>query len=142
LVFVGLDNEDNPERGGIYRARMTSNRKLHTLVPLGAPVPGVPDATLAQFGEGLSYDGRYVAFWGAWGNQTRTITLVCPADGNQALIAYCLQQYPTGEITVQERVNQGIFVYDTVRKKLFMVAETGHDAYNEFLYWTYSGRPP
>jgi hypothetical protein len=143
MVFVGLDNEDNPEHGGIYLAPMAAGAKLTTLVPFGAPVPGVTDATLAQFGEGLSYDGRYVAFWGAWGDETKTITLTCPTDGNAALIAYCLQQYPPdGVTTVQERVNQGIFVYDTVRHKNWMVAQTGLDSYDDFVYWTYSGRPP
>jgi hypothetical protein len=144
MVFVGLDNEDAPTLGGIYLASLEPASPLTTLIGIGDPVPGVPGATLNKLGEGLSFDGRYVSFWGAWGTQTRTITLICPSSGNQDLIAYCLSQYPNG-FTTTEPVNQGIFVTDTLTEKTVLVAQTGGVAYDRmynFLYWVFSGRPP
>ena len=38
-------------------------------------------------------------------------------------------------------VHQGCFVHDTVSGQTTRVAATG-DAYGDFLYWTFSGRPP
>lgn len=113
------------------------------MVPIGAPVPGEYGETFAKFGEGLSVSssGRHVAFWGAWGEGTRTLVRACPVDGNTALIDFCNEQHPDGfETTVP--VHQGIFVYDTVRGSLTGVAKTGRDDIDEFLYWVYSGRPP
>ena len=37
-------------------------------------------------------DGRHVGFWGARGNQTRTVRLYCPTEGNQDRVAYCNQK--------------------------------------------------
>lgn len=141
MVFVGLDNEDAPTLGGVYRAQIKPSTSLTTLVGIGDPVPGVPNETLNKIGEGLSFNGRYVSFWGAWGQDTRNITLICPTDGNAALIAYCNQTYPNGFQTT-EPVNQGIFVTDTVKNKTVLVARTGQDNYYNFIYWVYSGRPP
>ena len=36
-----------------------------------------------RLGEGVSFDGRFVAFWGAWGAETKTLVLQCPTEGNQ-----------------------------------------------------------
>lgn len=141
MVFVGLDNEASPTMGGIYLAPLSPNPTLTTLVGIGSPVPGVADETFNQFGEGLSFNGRYVAFWGAWGAQTMAKTLQCPTDGNANVIAYCNQQYPNG-YTAQEPVNQGIFVYDVKKRTLTMVAETLQDNYEDFLYWNFSGKVP
>ncbi len=142
-VFVGLDNEDAPTMGGIYMANLAPNPKLTTLVKIGDPVPGVAGATLDRIGEALSFNGRYVSFWGAWNTDTqyREITLICPTDGNQDLIAYCNETYPDG-FTTTEPINQGVFVTDTVTGQTFMVAQTGRDHYEDFLYWVFSGRPP
>ena len=141
MVFVGLDNEDAPTFGGIYLAPIKPSPSLTTLVRFGEAVPGFPGETLNQLGEGLSYDGRYVAFWGAWGSGTRSETLICPSDGEKARIAYCLQQYPNG-FAVQVPVNQGIFVYDTNTKKLLLTAKTGQDNFHSFQYWNFSGNTP
>ncbi|HUW75746.1 MAG TPA: hypothetical protein VMV70_03620 [Gallionella sp.] len=156
IVFTGLDNEDNPTKGGIYVAPLVERPpftapSLTAIAQIGEPVPdrnGVPlvdGSTFTTFGEGLSYDGRYVAFWGAWGADKRNLDLVCPADGNKDRIAYCKATAPLpGYITrVQVPVNQGIFLHDTVSGKTLMVARSGiGEPFDDFLYWVYSGRPP
>lgn len=144
VVFTGLDNEDAPTAGGIYGAKV-GQAGLTTLVSIGEAVPEVVGATLNRVGEGLSFDGRYVSFWGAWGTETRTITLTCPADGNKDVIAACVAQSdkdangkPTGQTTREVPVHQGIFQKDTLTGKLQLVAETGAD-YEDFLFWNFSG---
>ncbi|HSC95339.1 MAG TPA: hypothetical protein VLC73_10240 [Burkholderiales bacterium] len=147
IVFTGLDIEEAPTMGGIYVAPLADRPGLTAVALIGDPVPdrsGVPlvGAYFTKFGEGLAYDGRYVAYWGAWGAETRDLVLTCPADGNQDLIAYCLQTHPQG-FTAQSPVNQGIFLHDTVTQKTLMVARSGAgEAFQDFLYWVFSGRPP
>jgi hypothetical protein len=144
--FVGLDNEDAPTAGGLYRAPLAPSPALETLVAIGDFVPGqFPDAnaTFNKLGEGVSVstNGRHVAFWGAWGSNTQTIVLECPTDGNADLLEYCNEQYPEGfETTIP--VHQGVFVYDTVLGSLTPVARTNADGIENFLYWVFSGRPP
>ena len=151
LVFTGLDNEEAPTMGGIYVAPLANRPTLTTIAIVGGPVPdrnGAPlvdGSTFTTFGEGLAYDGRYVAFWGAWGAGTRDIVLTCPTDGNKDLIAYCLANSPgpDGTTTLQVSVNQGIFLHDTTSRTTLMVAHSGvGEAFLDFLYWVYSGRPP
>ncbi len=91
-------------------------------------------------GEGVSFDGRFVAFWGAWGSATKTIVLRCPAEGNEDLVAYCNDQHPDG-FPVQVPVHQGIFVHDTKTKQTHAVAKTPND-FDDFVYWNFSGRTP
>ncbi len=141
VVFLGLDNEELPTHGGIYLAPLTTRPALKTLVSIGGQVPDEPAGTaFSRLGEALSYDGRFVAFWGAWGSATRTLVLQCPQDGQSAVIAFCQKKYPDGH-TVQVPVNQGFFALDTQTRKIYVVAKTGGD-YLDFLYWTFSGRPP
>jgi hypothetical protein len=140
MVFTGYDNEDAPTYGGIYQAPLASNPPLKTLVGIGTEVPGEPGQTFTGFGEGLAYDGRYVAFWGSWGTEKKLLWLDCPTDGNKDLIAYC-QQFVGDNFPVEVPVNQGIFVQDTVSGRTWMVARTGTD-FDDFLFWTFSGRPP
>ena len=151
IVFTGLDNEEAPTAGGIYHARV-GQAGITTLVGLGETVTGATSAgggtQLNRIGEALSFDGRRVAFWGAWGDQTRTVTLTCGSEGNAAVIASCIAQSdkdqngnPTGTTTREVPVNQGILVKDLVSGELSLVAETG-SAYEDFLFWTFSGRPP
>ncbi len=153
VVFVGLDNEDAPMAGGIYIAPVASKPPLSALVTIGETV--VPDATgsplagsptFSQLGEGLAFDGRYIAFWGAWGthdpNGMREVVLNCPTDGSTALRDACNQQYPSGQAQMQDPVNQGIFLYDTVQHKLWMVAKAGEgEQFQDFLFWVFSGSP-
>ena len=95
-VFAGFDNEDNPTKGGIYLAPLTgTSPMLTTLVNIGGQVPGEKKgAVFNKLGEGLSFDGRFVAFWGAWGSETKTLILDCPTDGNKDRIAYCMAAIP------------------------------------------------
>ncbi len=170
VVFTGLDNEDVPTAGGIYVAPIAS---LPTLTPLvqigqtsvadrsGAPLPA-PSAsaaapTFTQVGEGLAFDGRYVAFWGAWGTNPKLansadpgmhgVTLTCPTDGNKDLQAACKTQYPSGQTTKYVPNNQGIFIADTTQPgKIWMVADaedgsTTPAQFKDFLYWVFSGAP-
>lgn len=158
VVFVGFDNEENPTKGGVYRAPLASDPKLQVLVKIGDKVkdfkgkeihvPGTRTPyRFTRFGEGLSFDGRYVAFWAAWGPETRTIELTCPAEGNKAVVQYCMEHslrvdgVHTGKYLETVPVNQGLFVYDTAKGKISMAARSGA-YFEDFLFWNYSGRPP
>lgn len=139
MVFAGFDNEESPSLGGIYRAPIQPDATLETLVGIGSPVPG-ESATFNRLGEGVSFDGRFVGFWGAWGEETRPLLLICPSDGNQDMIASCNSMHPNGfETTVPLR--QGIFVYDTQTSEIIPIAKTGNN-FDDFVYWVFSGRPP
>lgn len=141
-VFAGFDNEDAPTLGGIYLAPLTGpHPPLSTLVQIGQQVPG--ENSTEQFnklGEGLSFDGRFVAFWAAWGSDTKTLILHCPTEGNKQRIAYCNTEYPTG-FTTSVPVHQGIFLYDIQTEQLHSVAKSP-DNFDDFLYWNFSGHVP
>ena len=147
-VFAGFDNEENPTRGGIYLAPLdeydpkTQQPNLTTLVRIGDPVPGEPkSATFNRLGEGVAFDGRYVAFWGGWGT-LQTIRLHCPAEGNKDRIAYCLTQCPEPQgCSAKAPVSQGIFLHDTVQKKTWAVAKAPTE-YGDFMFWNFSGMVP
>lgn len=147
MVFVGLDNEDEPTLGGIYLAPIAKDPELKTLIDLGpggTQVPGeAAGVTFTHLGEGLSFDGRYVAFWGAWGTATRPRTLICGVDGNKDILADCISRYPNGFET-QIPVHQGIFVYDTqaTEDPLHTIVRNDTGEFTDFLYWVFSGRPP
>jgi hypothetical protein len=172
MVFVGFDNEEDPTCGGVYRAPLAQPpEQLTTLVGLETRVPGQGSQTFTQLGEGLSYDGRLIGFWGAWGAETKTLRLYCPTEGNRDRRDYCNNVFKdpdTGEtggdpnsicddtsdpmypICYQEKevpVNQGIFVYDTAAPspalRLRLLARTGLGGrFDDFVYWNYSGAPP
>jgi hypothetical protein len=171
IVFVGWDNEAAPTCGGIYRARFFAKRpRLQTLVGLETLVPGQGGASFSSIGEGLSFDGRFVGFWGAWGEETRTLRLYCPQEGNRVRRDFCNnvgdfapdpatgeirgdpisvcddQSDPRWPVCYQEKpvpVNQGVFVYDIRTDRLQLIAQTGVvDAFDDFKYWHYSGAPP
>ena len=139
-VFAGFDNEALPTCGGIYLAQLKPNPELTTLVGIGDAVPGETAATFNRFGEALSFDGRYVAFWGAWGDATIPLHLDCPTDGNADVLAYCMEEYPNGYDT-SVPANQGIFALDTQTGTLHLVARTGGEI-ADFVYWNFSGKPP
>ncbi len=161
MVFVGFDNEEDPTCGGIYQAPLSlPPGQLRNLVSLDTEVPEQGGATFNRLGEGVSYSGRFAAFWGAWGTETTTLRLYCPEEGNRVRLDFCNNagqfapdQGDPNSICeddgpcYQEKeipVNQGIFVYDTAgRGKLWMVARAGFDApYDDFVFWNYSGAPP
>jgi hypothetical protein len=139
-VFVGYDDEQNPTYGGIYAAPLEPEPGLETLVGIGDPVPGKPHEHFTRFGEGLSFDGRFVGFWAAWGDETTTLWLDCPTTGNADRRAYC-REFVGDDFPVEVPVHQGIFVHDTVNGRTRLVAETG-DTIDDFLYWNFSGAPP
>lgn len=139
-VFVGWDNEAAPTRGGVYLAPLTDPSPLRTLVRIGDQVPGEPAGTpFTNFGESLSYNGRYVAFWGSWGTATATTVGICPNDGNKDRLAYCLAHDNNATLTYP--VHQGVFVEDTLTGALTRVASTG-DGFGNFLFWAYTGHVP
>lgn len=139
VLFTGWDNEDSPTVGGIYLAPLAPNPPLQTLVGLSTQVPAEPGGTtFKQLGEGLSFDGRFLAFWASWGSETRTISLDCATDGNKDRLADCNAQYPNGFQT-EIPLHQGIFVYDILTGQLAAVAKSPVD-FDDFLYWVFSGR--
>ncbi len=141
-VFVGLDNEESPTVGGIYLVKLSDQKlKLKNVVKLGSSVPGEKSgAVFNKIGEGLSFDGRFVAFWGAWGAETKTLQLQCPTTGNKDRVAYCNEICAEG-CTETVPVHQGIFVHDLDKDKTYAVAKTGDD-FSDFLYWNFSGHVP
>lgn len=148
VVFVGYDNEQSPSYGGIYLAPISTRPELTALISLSDPVPDVPGATFSRFGEGLSFDGRHVAFWGAWGDETRVLRLPCPTEGNKDRLAFCRDDDPATNRESDERwqakempVHQGIFAIDTKTGRRWLIAKTG-DRFDDFVYWNYSGHPP
>ncbi len=137
-VFAGFDNEGNPTRGGIYRAPLDGPRpRLRRLAEIGGPVPGEKKGTVFnKLGEGVSFDGRFVAFWGAWGSETKTVTLRCPTEGNKIRNGYCRENADNFNVPVP--VHQGIFVYDTTAEKTTVVAKSP-TSFDDFVFWKFSG---
>ncbi|KAL7510520.1 hypothetical protein ACHAXN_007420 [Cyclotella atomus] len=160
MVFRGVDDEENPTCGGIYKAPLQGKHfpKLKPLVQIGDHVVDVKGeetpATFTRFGEGLSFDGKAVAFWAAWGDEMVTLTKCCPEHGNKDRRQYCMEDDPNtrdgmdGEIgcmyqEVQVPAHQGFFVYQD--NKLRLVKETFLDEDGigtDLLNWNYSGKPP
>lgn len=151
-VFAGFDNEDLPAHGGIYLAKLNSAQQPPPLTPLiqiGGPVPGEKNAVFTKLGEGLSFDGRFVAFWGAWGTEVKPLVLQCPSDGNRNVVAFCKSLYGDGVTPgsagngfhTSVPVHQGIFVLDTVTHSMWAVAKTP-DHFADFAYWNFSGKVP
>lgn len=141
-VFAGFDNEDAPTLGGIYSAPLAEPYPpLVHLVGIGSSVPGEKEGVVFnRLGEGVSFDGRFVAFWGAWGSETRSLTLHCRDEGNRARVEYCHELYPDGFQT-EVPVHQGIFVHDTRNGQTRTVAKSPID-FDDFLFWNFSGRVP
>jgi hypothetical protein len=145
-VFAGFDNEANPTKGGIYLAPLApyqpgAQPELQTLVAIGGPVPGEKKGVVFnKLGEGVAFDGRFVAFWGAWGAEAKRLRLQCRDDGNPGRVEFCKEQYPDGyETTVP--VNQGFFVHDLRTRQTRAVAKTPGD-FDDFVYWNFSGLVP
>jgi len=142
MVFVAWDNEEDPTYGGIYAAPLSQPSQLTTLVGLGSPVPGVKKATFTQLGDGLTFDGRFVGFWGAWGEETETLILYCPTEGNKDRNKFCNENPDTMYgFAVEIPVNQGIFIHDRATGQTVPVARTGRD-FDNFIYYNYTGAPP
>jgi hypothetical protein len=159
VVFAGFDDEQNPSMGGIYLAPLQYMPRLTTLVSIYQDVPGNIDGRFNALGEGIAFDGRYVGFWGAWGEESREIKLYCPTEGNKDRRAYCNKELvcvgadepigdpgsicdDTGCYQLRDvPVDQGIFVHDTRTKRTHLLAKTGED-FDDFLFWNYAGKAP
>jgi hypothetical protein len=167
VVFAGFDNEDAPTLGGLYLAPLQYQPPLTTLVSIGGRVPGESrNDTFNGLGEGGAFDGRFVGFWGAWGEETKTVRLYCPTEGNRDRIAYCNRNLVCeegGDIEEDENsvcddvndpnfgiscyqdkevpVNQGFFAHDINTRRTWVVTKTGAQ-FDEFLFWNFSGKPP
>ncbi|KAL7521984.1 hypothetical protein ACHAWX_006680 [Stephanocyclus meneghinianus] len=91
IVFLGLDNEENPQCGGVYWAKMDKKNfpRLIPLVDLETKVPGQEGALFSTLGEVLSFDGTAVSFWGSWSDDVKELKLCCPTSGNKDLRDYC-----------------------------------------------------
>ena len=90
-MFAGYDNEQQPTKGGIYRARLGKKPiALETVVKIEDPVPGAAGKKFKRFGEAISVssNGRHVLFWGGWGDES-AVKLACPDEGNAAMQAAC-----------------------------------------------------
>jgi hypothetical protein len=151
MVFVGLDNEESPTKGGIYRASLKRPTQLEPLVTIGTQVPGEKKGVkFNRFGESLALgdQARFVAFWGAWGEEVRHVDLVCPAEGNKDRRAYCMEvcaQDGTDDGICEDfalPVHEGLFVYDSKSRAVFPVAKVGENGVETFLYCKFSGRAP
>lgn len=146
VAFLGLDNEEAPTAGGIFLSALTNPGNLLSLVKIGVTAVGNGIAdTFKTLGEALSFDGRYIGFWGSWGDDKRSVTVSCPTDGNAALKAACIAQDNNGIAgdgiyTFDVPANQGIFVVDIETSAITMKARTG-DEFDDFLFWNFSGAP-
>ena len=144
VAFLGVDNEESPTLGGIYVAPIANDPELTAIASIGDQVPGEVDGVgFTRLGEALSFDGRFIAFWGGWGEEVREIHLPCPTDGNPDIIAWCNQQHPQGYIA-EVPAEQGVFVHDLSNGVTTMVARTGTDKgdFFDFVFWGFSGRAP
>ncbi|MEA5533233.1 hypothetical protein [Crocosphaera sp. XPORK-15E] len=148
-VFVGVDNEESPTLGGIYLSSLNDPTNLQSLVSIGGLSDLIGDLDgLKSIGEGLSFDGKSVAFWGAWGTETFTQIVTCPDEGNQERLQFCLEESETnpngiggGQFAFDVLANQGIFVTDLATMGTRLVAQTGVD-FSTFLFWNFSGMVP
>ncbi len=129
--------------------KLNKQPKLKALINIGSQVPSEPkNIKFNKLGEGVSFDGRFVAYWGAWGSEIKIVRLYCPEEGNKDRKAYCKssasgsQKDDVGWYQEKEvPVNQGIFVHDLKSGKNVRIARTGVD-FSDFVYWNFSGRAP
>ena len=154
-VFLGTDDANHPHHGGIFLADLAEPVvSLVPLVQIGDHVPGLNpgalatgDDTFTQLGETLSFNGRWVAFWGSWGHSHRNVHFHCPEEwevDDAQLAKCCHHRYGEGfEVDVPS--NQGIFVYDTDTGVTYPVSLIGDgtssskDSIESFVYWKFSG---
>lgn len=167
VVFAGFDDEEAPTLGGIYLAPLEFLPTLVPLVSIGDRVPGESvDDRFNGLGEGVAFDGSFAGFWGSWGDETKSVRLYCPTEGNRDRIDYCNQELVcenSGEILgdvnsvcddetdpmygiscYQDRdvpVNQGIFVHNVGTGDTRIVAQAGEN-FDDFQFWNYSGKTP
>lgn len=165
-VFLGVDNEAAPTKGGIYMADLDYGKGadvpsvLKSIVSIGGSVMDRANAFFTQVGEALSFDGKHVAFWGAWGEkdqdgnvlaQTHSVTVSCGSIENANTSAFCAAQdngltfgsgvAGDGLYSFDVALNQGFFIIDVDTLETRLVAETGSQ-FSDFVYWNFSGKIP
>lgn len=165
-VFLGLDNEAAPTKGGLYMADLDYGKAadtpsvLKTIVAIGGNVLDRAGAVFTQVGEALSFNGKQVGFWGAWGNkdddgnvvaEMRSVTVSCGGIENAATSGFCNAQdngltfgsgvAGDGLYSFDVAVNQGFFITDVDTLETRLVAETGGD-FLDFVSWNFSGKIP
>lgn len=165
-VFLGVDNEDSPTKGGLYMAELFGGKApdtasvLKTIVSIGEAVVAKGDAFFTRVGEALSFNGNQVAFWGAWGKkdsggnlvtETRSISVSCGSLENANTASFCNSQdngltagsgiAGDGLYSFEVPVDQGFFITDVNTLETRLVAETGN-GFNDFVYWNFSGKIP
>ncbi len=157
MVFLGVDNEDAPTAGGIYMAEIDKTKNpdtpslLKTIVAIGQAVVGKVGEFITRLGEGLSFNSKQVAYWGAWGDETRAITVSCDSIENKNFKTFCNQQdngstagsgtAGDGLYSFDVPLHQGFFVTDVDSLETRLLAETGPD-FLDFVFWHFSGRVP
>jgi hypothetical protein len=159
VVFLGVDNEESPAYGGIYLSYVKGDpASLQTVIQLGGLAELVGDEEgLTKIGEVLSFDGRTVAYWGAWGDDVNYQLITCSGEGNADRREYCMQLSIDGEqggigessdgayyFLKEIPENQGIFVTDILTGRTKLVASTTsiQEVYESFIFFNFSGRPP
>lgn len=159
VVFLGVDNEESPAYGGIYLSYVKGDpASLQTVIQLGGLAELVGDEEgLTKIGEVLSFDGRTVAYWGAWGDDVNYQLIACSEEGNADRRDYCMQLSIDGEqggigessdgayyFLKEIPENQGIFVTDILTGRTQLVASTTsiEEVYESFIFFNFSGRPP
>lgn len=150
-VFLGVDNEGSPTVGGIYLSSLLNNpTELENVVSIGGLSNIVGSGGLKAIGEALSFDGRNVAYWGAWGTETFSQIVSCPEEGNPELLNFCLGEsnnpnnpnaIGNGQFQFEILSNQGFFVTDTETLETRLIAQTNPE-FVTFLSWNFSGRAP
>jgi hypothetical protein len=166
MVFLGLDNEEAPTKGGIYMAELSSTKApdtaslLKTLVTIGGAVVDKSNAFFTKVGEALSFGGSKVGYWGAWGQkdaegnlttETRAVNVSCGSIENAMTASFCLAQDDgttlgsgiagDGIYTFDVAKDQGFFITDVDTLETRIVAETG-SVFSDFVYWNFSGHIP
>ena len=152
-----IDFYTHQKCGGLYKAKLDGKNfpKLEPLVTHETIVPGVAgNHKFARFGEGLSYDGKAVAFWASWGDEVYEFDQCCPDHGNKDRMDFCNGLDPLSIDGTAEPIgcwyqklsipqHQGIFVYRDGDLHLVKEAHIDADGIGSyFLQWNYSGKPP
>lgn len=166
MVFLGVDNEEAPTKGGLYMAELLGTKApdspalLKTLVTIGGAVIDKGNAFFTQIGEALSFGESKVGFWGAWGQkdvdgnvvaQKRAVNVSCGSIENATTAGFCNAQdngmtagsgtAGDGIYTFEVAVDQGFFITDVDTLETRLVGETG-SVFSDFVYWNFSGKIP
>ncbi len=161
MVFLGVDNEAAPTKGGIYMAEIDKTKNpntpsvLETIVSIGQAVVGKAGELITRLGEALSFDGSKLAFWGAWGDDTdtRAVTVSCDGIENQNVAAFCNEQdngttagsgdAGDGDIYVRSACRTRASSSPTsTRLETRLSARATGPEFLDFVFWNFSGKVP